>query len=76
LDPETDLHDNGKGKLMAKTEMPHAGHDKHLCYLNNLGFQISNPKEYKELVKDGQYMCKVCGRVAASDKNLCKPVKL
>jgi rubrerythrin len=65
-----------KGKFMAKTEMPHAGHDKHLCYLNNLGFQISHPKEYRELVKDGQYMCKVCGRVAASDKNLCKPVKL
>jgi len=61
---------------MADAEMPHAGHDKHLCYLNNLGFQISNPKEYKDIVRDGQYMCKVCGRVAAHEKNLCKPVKL
>jgi hypothetical protein len=61
---------------MAKADMPHAGHDKHLCYLNNLGFQISNPKAYKELVKDGKFMCKVCGRVAANEKNLCKPVKL
>lgn len=61
---------------MGKAEMPHAGHDKHLCYLNNLGFQISNPKEYKELVANGQFMCKVCGRVAAQEKNLCKPVKL
>jgi hypothetical protein len=61
---------------MAKAAMPHLAHDKHLCYLNNLGFQISNPKEYKELVKDGQFLCRVCGRVAASEKNLCKPMKL
>jgi hypothetical protein len=61
---------------MAKTEMPHLGHDKHLCYLNNLGFQISNPEEYKDLVRDAKFMCKICGRVAASAKNLCKPEDL
>ena len=61
---------------MTKAEMPHAGHAKHLCYLNNLGYQVSNPNEYKELVKDGKFLCKVCGRVAVSEKNLCKPVKL
>ncbi|MHC4345816.1 MAG: hypothetical protein ACYSUP_14155 [Planctomycetota bacterium] len=61
---------------MAKAAMPHASHAKHLCYLNNLGYQVSNPKEYKALVKDGKVVCKVCGRVAASAKNLCKPVKL
>ena len=61
---------------MAKTVMPHEGHNKHLCYLNNLGFQISNPKEYKALVKDAKFLCRICGRVAASDKNLCKPVAL
>ena len=61
---------------MAKSNMPHSGHNKHLCYLNNLGYQISNPKEYKELVKNAKFVCKICGRVAASDKNLCKPVVL
>jgi len=61
---------------MAKAEMPHAGHDVHLCYLNNLGFQISNPEEYKKLVRDAKYMCKVCGRAAAKKENLCKPVDL
>ncbi len=61
---------------MAKAKMPHPGHDKHLCYLSNLGFQISNPKEYKALVKDGKFLCKNCGRVAASEKNLCKSLKL
>jgi len=61
---------------MAKAAMPHPGHDKHLCYLNNLGFQISNPDDYKSLVTDGKFMCKVCGRVAADSKNLCKPENL
>jgi hypothetical protein len=61
---------------MAKATMPHIGHDKHMCYLNNLGYQISNPKEFKSLVSNGKFFCRVCGRVAASEKNLCKPVKL
>ena len=61
---------------MAKVKMPHLGHDKHLCYLNNLGFQVTNPKEYKELVSKGLFMCRICGRVAACEKNLCKPIKL
>ena len=61
---------------MAKASMPHPGHDKHLCYLNNIGFQISDPKNYKQLVRNAKFFCKVCGRAAASEKNLCKPVKL
>jgi len=62
--------------IMANTSMPHTGHNKHLCYLNNLGFQISSPKEYKALVKNARFLCKICGRVAVSEKNLCKPVAL
>jgi hypothetical protein len=61
---------------MAKVKMPHSGHGKHLCYLNNLGFQVSNEKEYKQLVKNPEFLCKNCGRVAVSQDNLCKPVKL
>jgi len=61
---------------MAKTKMPHPGHDKHLCYLNNLRFQISNPKEYKALVKNGGFLCKLCGRVAGRENNLCRPMEL
>jgi hypothetical protein len=61
---------------MAKSKMPHPGHAQHLCYLNNLGFQLTNPQEYKTLVKNGKFFCNLCGRVAASAKNLCKPVKL
>ena len=65
-----------EGKNMAKATMPHNGHDKHLCYLTNIGFQFSEPKTYKSLVKDGRYYCRICGRVALDDKNLCKPAKL
>lgn len=61
---------------MTKPTMPHPGHGEHLCYLNNLGFQNSNEQEYKELVKNPEYLCKNCGRVAASQDNLCKPVKM
>jgi len=61
---------------MARATMPHPAHGKHLCYLSNLGFLISNPKEYKALVRNGKFLCRICGRVAAHERNLCKPVKL
>ena len=63
-------------EIMAEARMPHPGHDKHLCYLNNLGFPVTNPEDYKELVRDGKFFCKGCGRVAAREKNLCSPLKL
>lgn len=61
---------------MSEAKMPHPGHDKHLCYLNNLGFQKSNPDEFKALISNGKFFCLSCGRVAADKKNLCKPEKL
>ena len=61
---------------MTKSDMPHPGHEKHLCYLNNLRFQESNLDDYKALIKSPEFFCQNCGRAAASSKNLCKPVKL
>lgn len=61
---------------MAESRMPHGGHEEHLCYLQNVGFLLNNFEEYKSLVKDGTFICKACGRVAANDKNLCVPDKL
>jgi hypothetical protein len=65
---------------MAKPKMTHPGHEKHLCYLLNTNFHMNlnlhKTKGYKELVKNSNFICKVCGRVAVSDKNLCKPAKL
>ncbi|MFW5769443.1 MAG: hypothetical protein ACOCYA_05245 [Spirochaetota bacterium] len=36
----------------------------------------TNLEDYKKLVRDGQYVCKNCGRVAHNAENLCAPDKL
>lgn len=61
---------------MADIKMPHPGHDKHLCFLDNIGYVKSNLETYKELVRHPKYVCKNCGRVADDDRNLCKPEQL
>ncbi|MHC5100454.1 MAG: hypothetical protein ACYSOG_01310 [Planctomycetota bacterium] len=47
---------------MTNTDMPHPEHDKHLCYLNNLRFQASNPEDYEALIKNAEYYCQNCGQ--------------
>ncbi len=49
---------------------------EHLCYIISQGFHLSDEQEYKALVENPEFKCKHCGRVANSDKNLCKPVRL
>jgi hypothetical protein len=61
---------------MAEIKMPHPEHEEHLCLLHNVGYLKSNLNDYKKLVKDGKFICKGCGRVAANEKNLCAPEKL
>jgi len=54
-------------------KLPHIGHEKHLCKLWADTYDVD---EVRGLVKNGQYICKVCGRVAAKEENLCDPVKI
>ncbi len=61
---------------MGEKKMPHAFHEEHLCYLENLGFLESNLDKYKVLVRSANYVCRKCGRAAANEKNLCKADKL
>lgn len=61
---------------MVETKMPHSGHEKHLCYLQNLGYVTSNLADYKKLVASPKFVCKNCGRTAVSSENLCAPEKL
>jgi hypothetical protein len=59
-----------------KPKMPHDGHEMHLCYLANLGYQMQGTNEYNKLVRGAKYVCKACGRAAAEKINLCRPTKL
>lgn len=61
---------------MAEVKMPHPGHEEHLCLLQNTGYLKENFEDYKSLVRNPKFVCKGCGRTAASDKNLCAPEAL
>lgn len=60
---------------MAKT-MPHQGHEKHLCHLVEKGLLKNKPEEFIPLVKNGNYICTGCGRIAVSPDNICAPKEL
>ena len=61
------------GDILPLYEKPHTDHEKHLCTLVAEGMDLA---EYKELVRNPKYVCRVCGRAAASDMNLCDAVPL
>jgi hypothetical protein len=61
---------------MQKLKMPHPKHNEHLCYLVNMGHIKSSFEDYKKLVRDAKFVCKMCGRSANSKENLCFPVKI
>lgn len=51
-------------------------HQHHLCHLYDSKLPQTDPGRYAHLVKDPQFVCKSCGRVAAARKNLCEPVPI
>ena len=51
----------------------HTGHDRHLCSLVAEGVDLS---EFKELVRNPKFICRICGRAASREENLCDPVPL
>lgn len=61
---------------MSTNEMPHEGHENHLCALHGDGLLKDNPEEWEKLVSNGQFYCGGCGRVANSADNLCDPKQL
>jgi hypothetical protein len=50
---------------------PHIGHSQHLCEMVKRGDQTL--KQIKLLVREAQFICAKCGRIAAKEENLCKP---
>ena len=61
---------------LSPVDMPHEGHEKHLCHLRNVGFMSRNFEDYKTLVKEANFVCKSCGRTATNKESLCEPEKL
>lgn len=51
-------------------------HEQHLCYMVSQGFHLTDEAEYQALVKDPEFKCQNCGRLAKSKISLCKPVRL
>ena len=62
--------------LDLKIAEPHPGHEAHLCMAQNVGFVEHNLEEYKKFVRNANFVCRNCGRVAAKAENLCKPETL
>jgi hypothetical protein len=68
-----------------KVKMPHKGHEEHLCFLENVGYLrapellemgMNWKEEFKRLVRKPKFLCRKCGRAAASELNLCEPEPL
>ncbi len=59
---------------VVSTRSPHIGHSNHLCDMVEKG-QVSLA-QIKSLVKDPNFICKKCGRVANSSDNLCEQAEL
>jgi len=51
-------------------------HTKHLCYFVSYGYQVDDPEEYKDLVKEPRFLCHFCGRTAHCKESLCQPMPL
>jgi hypothetical protein len=47
----------------------HIGHRDHLC--ERVGRETL--EQYKDLVRNAQFVCKVCGRTAGKKEHLCDP---
>jgi len=65
-----------------KTRCESASHEQHLCWMATQVVRSQDTahrpsvEEQQALARDPQFRCDWCGRVAASDRNLCKPARL
>ena len=58
----------------APSAIPHIGHEMHLCKLVETG--EASLSKIKDLVRNAEFVCSTCGRIAASSDNLCDPAPL
>jgi len=56
----------------AALNVPHEGHDQHLCELR----KRMTLDQYRNLIREAKYFCQHCGRSATKSENLCFPEKI
>ncbi len=61
---------------MAKIRMLHPFHERHLCFLQNIGLLESSSEACKKLIRSPKFVCRQCGRAAVRAKNLYEPERL
>lgn len=54
-------------------KLPHQGHEVHLCKIWSDTYDID---VVRDIVRNPNFICKVCGRVAANEENICDPAPL
>lgn len=59
--------------LPGEFQSPYSGHGKHLCVAQAVKYLETNLEDYKNMVRDGKFVCKNCGRVANKAEYLCNP---
>jgi transcription elongation factor Elf1 len=72
--PYIGIPSTGTFSPMGTRRAPHIGHKHHLCDMCASGECTLDT--VKALVKDAKFICRVCGRAAAKEENLCEPVPL
>jgi hypothetical protein len=69
-----DIPDISFRQPMGYRANPHIGHKHHLCVMAEWG--EVGLEQMKDLVRNPNFVCKRCGRVAKSEANLCEPAPL
>ena len=64
----------GSSGWPVRTQAPHIGHGTHLCHMAESGeFTL---EQIKKVIGTPKYICKICGRAAEKEDNLCSPVAM
>lgn len=60
--------------MAARLSSPHINHQHHLCAMVEHG--DASLEQMKDLIRDANFICTFCGRVARSQNNLCDPASI
>jgi hypothetical protein len=74
IEPYTEGTSYGSWPWEPERKAPHIGHHNHLCDLAERG-EISL-EQMKALVRNPEFICRKCGRLAQKAESLCDPVHL